>query len=117
MEELIKRLIELIETASPKMWEIAMRQVWINNIINLLTLLGLVFCIFALFKWGFPKLDVWLSKMERVDREMWNPMFKGICWVVVIVLAIFAMSCVQPLATGLLNPQYAAIYNLLSLVK
>jgi hypothetical protein len=89
----------------------------INNIINLLAFLGLVFCVFALFRWGFHKLDVWTSSMSTFDREMWNPMCKSVCWVAVILLAIYAVCIVRPLLTGLLNPQYAAISNLLFLVK
>jgi len=115
MEELIKKLIELVENASPKLWELAMRQVIVNNISNIVLLLALVVYVYLCIKFT-PKF-VKLAHDDDIDRNIFGMMVLIVCWVVAVASILMVLVNTSTLLTGFVNPEYAAIYNLLQLVK
>ena len=118
MEELIKKLIELVENASPKLWEIAMRQVIVTNISNIVLLLALVVYVYLCIKFT-PKFAVWASDtdFDDISKQLFGWMGLIIGWIIAITGFIVTLTSMTNILTGFVNPEYAAIYNLLQLVK
>jgi peptidoglycan/LPS O-acetylase OafA/YrhL len=108
MDEIIMKLIALVETTAPKLWEIALRQVGAENMRDQLLcwVLGIVVAI----------LITALVFMWKDDEDTWAGgiifcFFGALGLMVVIVLNIIAINM------RLANPEYYAIQVLLNLAK
>jgi len=119
-ENLIQKLIDLVQTTAPKLWEIAVRQVYAQNIID--TIVSVLFLIFLLFSLYFC-LHV---KEEYPDEEKKGYLYLDselIFWIWVwgILLDIISTTIIIynicAVASRLYNPNYYAIEILMNLVK
>lgn len=113
MEETLVQLINRVSNLAPHVWEIAVRQAYVQGAISLM---DAIFCIVGLmvsirlYLWGFRE-----GAKAKWDSEV-NPLCILAVWVGVIatVLLPFILWYNVDYALGnLLNPEYAAIQILL----
>lgn len=104
--ELLQELIKLVEQAAPQLWQIAIRQVYVEVIKNMLIFLFLVTLIILLIK-VYKKVESY-----KLDLEL-----KAVVIFVVVVLCGFLIFNLYAIIARLINPQFYAIELLLSYVR
>lgn len=134
---LLQELIDLVKTASPKLWEIAVRQVYANVASDLMWLFFLIPIMILTSIWmkKFYKkcknlekekeecnsiTDVWDRKDRRkeIDNRLsdTNLLF-GITCAIEILLGLVMIIIFSNIIPKLINPEYYAIQILIDLVK
>ena len=117
-EALILRLIDVVETASKKLWGIAYRQVYVNMVFDFLWVVGLAVTVYVLYRiskycWKETHKETEGRWSDKTGSEM-GFVFSGIgigsCFIFIIV-------CVGSIVGKLINPEYYAIKVLLDLVR
>ena len=116
-DELLAKLIAFVEQASPQLWAIAQRQVYVNTIRYILWSIvavvgGIFFTCLAHNRWEAYEEDRKEGKWST-DNDVWAV----VSAIVAIVSAICALWLWDSLIGLILNPQYYAISTLLNLVK
>ena len=111
-EQVLSKLIEFVEMASPQVWAMAQRQVYVvalqNAIWGILCLIGAVVLVkLAINRWEEHKGD-------RYDMNDAAAVFSAAGAGILVIGVVVA--CNNLIAT-LVNPQYQAIRMILDLVK
>jgi hypothetical protein len=139
MEELaidiINRIIALIETASPHLWRIAVRQAMTRGIVHMIwTLIGLAGCVYIIrwFAIRFKEEGEFVETEKARPRERWqSPLGNDHYWDekgsrgVLAVLFVFLFLAFVPMTVlnigpaieYLVNPEYQAVKILIGLLK
>ena len=117
MEELgietIRKIIEFIEEASPIMWGLSQKQVWVNVLGNVtwgLLLIGIALLMAKAAKWFWKE-----SKNKRYDEGLWQ--FYTV--LVVAGIAFVGLFGLCLLLSGLgwaINPDYWAVKVMIGLI-
>ena len=124
-EEVVSKLINFIESASPVIWEAAQRQVTANMVSNIIWILLLVAVITASVVVA-KKLLGTLSEYEkhnaeadRFDKKDDEGVAVGFICVIAlaVVCAIFLVVLSAQTAKMAINPTYYALSNIISLVQ
>ncbi len=117
MDNLIQKLIELVEKTSPELWRIATKQVYasiiadtILSVIMLLLMVGLMVLIKKLKK-GYDGADTYS------DEEFPYVIGLIVSGIALIILPIIVVANIYIIAMKLANPEFYAIEILLGLVK
>lgn len=127
--ELIKTLNNIgsnLQNIAPEAWNVAVRQVWMNAVVNILvwSLIGLIIFIFAqlvirpgllLAKDHINKDD--LSHYELTTAQENLSVWRTGYWLVVICSGLCILLSVWASATDLLNPQYRASMTMIQAIK
>jgi len=110
-EELIYKLVDFLETASPMLWEAAVRQSIVNAWVNVLWFVVLTIATSATVRASIGCLH----RREEHPYDDWGEM-AAVGGIVSIIVALIAlMTLVNAIKSGL-NPTYYAIKNLIDLV-
>lgn len=106
MEETLLQLVELLKDASPVVWQILIKQVYVDAIANLLWATTLIFAAFRMYK---PAAKKWGEEEDNPESLiLW--LFSGIC-------ALAGMVCLTDAVTHFLNPEFYAIQYILSKIS
>ncbi len=104
--ELLHELIKLVEQAAPQLWEIAIKQVYVEVIKNMMILLFLVI------------LNIFLITVyKKILNYKLDVELKALVILGVVVLCGFSIFNLYAIIARLINPQFYAIELLLSYVK
>jgi hypothetical protein len=105
--EPIQKLIEWIENASPMLWAVAQRQVWVQFA---QTILGLVVC--SGMAIGLFMLGKWFIRKDKTDDPEMVAVF---CWIGAGIAGVIAVMFFIVELPRYLNWDYLAIQNLVRL--
>jgi hypothetical protein len=115
-DQLIQQLILQLQNLSPQLWQILLKQVSINNFTNLawtiILFIFLITCVAMIFV-SKKKYEWGQSEDNYSDTSGWGLA----AWLFGFGAFIFGLIFFATLSStiqGFLNPQYWAIYNLLS---
>ena len=112
-EQALQQLINFIEGSAPHVWEVMVRQQLISGAIS--TTFGVLLLLsgYLLVRWGMkgyrlvePKTDRWGE--DKSDRDAWAA--AAFIGGVLVFMGVLVTTLVLP---KLLNPEYAAIMDLL----
>lgn len=107
-KDILWELVQMIESAAPKAWEIALRQIYVNTIQNLM---AVVAGVLGLISTWVIAIKVNGCSIREWDSEEW---FLPITLSLICMLAIFGIGK----ALGMIiNPEYYAIQTLINLTK
>jgi hypothetical protein len=117
-EELVAilgKLIEAVDTLSPHIWEIAVRQVYVEAAQNFV--LAAICAVFAYVLARIAKICH--KKLPDIDRDLEFPMTCGIIfgWAGSAICVALTIAAVLNNVAYLINPHYYAIQNLLEFVQ
>jgi hypothetical protein len=113
MEELIAKLVELVESASPELWEIAQRQVLANIVTKVIwAVVPLIIFVVLLF---LARICWRQSKEDKYNEDEW---ISGAIVLVVVSIGfmVFALTKINYIISAMINPKYYAIKALLDLI-
>lgn len=112
MDSALQKLIEWLETASPELWRILIRQVYVAATLDLLWAIGLSVAIILLTR----KLAQYTHSEDYdcVDDE--TVLVVKIGWTLLYGSWIAIAALVASAAAMIANPEYAAIRDILRLV-
>lgn len=106
MNEAIQELLGTIQTMAPHVWEVYIRQVWIQGIQQAIVLVILI------------AVAVWASKIAYKNWEdEWDTDHKFIFGLLMVILFCFIIPLSMSVTGRLLNPEFYAIQGLLSNVQ
>jgi hypothetical protein len=107
MDELLKQLIEYLQTVSPQLWAILLKQVYSNAAVQIVA--GIIFLTATFF---CIKICVRAYKAEALSSV------SGIlCLCCGVTLLIFGVCFLLSGAQGFYNPEYYAITNIIELLR
>jgi hypothetical protein len=105
-DELLRQLIEAVQGASPILWEAAMRRAYTEIVLNFFWTAGLL------------GSALWLSRSAYKNREEWDETFPvALIYIVAGVLVLIGAITLSEFILDLSSPTYAAIDELMDLVK
>ena len=110
-EELIYKLVDFLETASPMVWEAAVRQSIVNAWVNVLWFVILAVSTGGLV-WGVKHC---LRQWKEHPYHDWD-MGVGVLSIIAAVAGLIAFNCLAFAIKSGLNPTYYAILNLIELI-
>lgn len=110
MDDAIVRLIELIEKASPQLWDIAMKQVSLT-----IMEYQIIRWVAVAFAAGCFAFVVIAKRKARKDDEWAAPMWMGVLGTIIALVVI--LSYHWDILKITLNPEFYALQTLLELVK
>jgi hypothetical protein len=133
VEQIINRLIELMQQTAPQLWEIARQQVhtqvvlgWLWFSIGLVLLVGTIATVILVFrayrKHNVPRKALYSDGREYLsDQHYWNedhkvPLFVFSTFIIVITV-IMCLASINDIIARTLSPDYYAIQVLLNLTK
>lgn len=114
-ESALQDLIKLIEGVAPDLWEIVLRQVWANALVNALVSLVVSAIATVFFKAG---KSFRLASESAFADEAWDTAYENYLlfiipsWVIYLIAVILFLSSV---VTRVINPEYYAIELLLEM--
>jgi len=111
-EEVLSKLIKFVEMASPQVWAMAQRQV---QICILQSIFWGILCIVATVCLARVAKDRWVAFKE--DKYSMNDFWAGLSVILAVCTGFTATSLCNNLIALVINPQYHAVKELLSLVK
>lgn len=110
MDETIKELIEFLKTASPELWRIAVKQVYVNLGLHVFSIVVFI----ALANFSARKL---ISMKDDVDEEI----LLVLSTFATVVFAAWGFIClfssIPYIINALINPEYLAIDVLTSIFR
>jgi hypothetical protein len=120
---ILNQLIEFIKNASPLIWGIYLKQVYVNNFTTLfigLIFAGAIFPLYKAYNWG--KNSIATHEKEEADRfgrshYITSSAEDFALWGSAITIGIFAIVAIICIISGIvpfLNPEYYAIKLILS---
>ena len=113
MEDLLYKLIEIVESAAPALWEIARRQVFAN------TLASTLWAIASFMSVGIcTSIALYFRRQDRRSRSFEDHEGAIVCCAFVGVgsLVVFLV-CITSIVYYAANPDYYAIKVLMAMVK
>lgn len=113
MDILIAELIEFVKTASPIVWEIFMRQVYMQAIGYLIWAVALIVAAF-----GSKKFGDWFGVKEETQRQFETyEVGKWFCYVCAPMFALGVLALLTSMIFRFANPDYYAIQLLLGHIQ
>lgn len=112
-EDLILKLIEFLEGASPILWEAAVRQVWLGALGRTLWALLCGGITAALIPFAIYSV----RRYRQANGFNWWDFTAGIAGVLAFAFFLLTLGLLQEAVGFVLNPTYYAIVNLTKLVK
>jgi len=115
MEELIVRLIDLVENTAPELWRIGLRQVLA---VSIQSAIGIVFSV--IIAYVCIRIAIWGKKNmpdDYAEDEMWQVFAMVFGLVVGVVAIVIAITTMINLISYVINPEYYAIQYLLNLAR
>lgn len=113
MNEAIQKLIDAVQKASPVVWQAAYRQVWIDAVEAIITIIILLYAA----RWMYQRREELIERdkdgYRKVDTDDPGPVLLGIGVVVCLLLSV---PCLWFAMDSLLNPTFAAIKELKGLL-
>lgn len=109
MEDIINRLIDLVINTAPKVWAIAMRQVYTNVILDAMWAVALAVVIYLGTR--LTKVGARMKHEDNCSDWEWRA---GVGWALIIIPAFVIMILINDMASYLLNPEFTAIKILLN---
>jgi hypothetical protein len=118
MENLLQQLIDLVKSAAPALWEIALRQVQVRVVIDIIWLIGMLAAAVGLaiaLRGGFRKYQSQEHNIYSDDFGLWMLLiFEGVAELVLLGITI---SLITEIISYSMNPNYYAIQVLLNAAK
>jgi hypothetical protein len=123
-EELIQKLIDLVQKGAPVLWAIARRQVLNSNVMDFLVALILIAVSVVLFKF--------IKKLRNEDARGYDDEKEKGCfyigeteydaskifgYIAIAVMGIFIMTNTVSIVMRFVNPDYYALQILIELIK
>lgn len=112
MDELIVRLIGFVESTAPAVWEIAQKQVAVQVVNNLLWVFVSIACGVVCLRFA----RVAIQKYKDDTYSAWD-LVGGLLYAGSVVSLIVLLTCLSAAIFRLVNPDYYALYALLTLME
>jgi hypothetical protein len=123
-EQLVLKLINLIQNGAPVLWTIALKQVTVLNIQDFIIALIFIAIILAMYKFlsnlrNEDDLEYHEEKDKRfhyVDDEFYT-LFKFLSWLGILLSSTLIICNVTSIVMRFINPEYYTLGILLHLIK
>lgn len=116
--EALKPLADKLQVAGEHIWELAIRQVYVTVVIEVLVLLvlsGLAIPLYKILTWGRTKSEE--SSYSNFDNN--EVAFAGIIFILIIYGIVFATvltGAIIDIPQAIINPEWVAVKNIMSLI-
>lgn len=111
--DIVRRIIEFIEEASPIMWELSQKQVMVNvlgNIVWGLLFVGIAILMIKAAKWFWAE-----SKKKGYEEGLWQ-FYTVIVTTSLVIVGLFGLSLLLSGLGWAMNPDYWAVKVMIGLI-
>ena len=123
MEEILQQLIDFVREASPEVWRVLLRQVYVDACTDLLWLLMIAVLVYIVYRLGRraerASLDEKGEYNERYSSSSQdsNRIAMYACYVIAGILAIVIPVLLTSALRAFLNPEYYAVMNIVNVLS
>jgi hypothetical protein len=112
-QDLLQKLVDFVSTASPKVWEVFLKQVAVQQATRYYEVLASLICIVILLI---------LARVAHVKRhpgaeDFWVVLCCLLVAVSVCIICVLLISTIPQIIQNTVNPEFSAVQIMLSLVK
>lgn len=109
-DEILMKLIEIMQNLSPQLWDILMRKVYTEIYWGFGWAAGLGTLVYL----GIKNKQKLIDSVDSSDTWSWSDGFDVVYWIVQVFLIMLSVVLVNDAIVTLLNPEYYALKLLLN---
>jgi lysylphosphatidylglycerol synthetase-like protein (DUF2156 family) len=111
LQQILLELAKQLDTTIPHLWAVMVRQAYIRSVAEIIFApLTIAISFYALVKYSNSNIE---------DEDNSSPLFilSLVGWIITTILTIVFVTSFGYLITGILNPEYRALQDILEIVK